>query len=113
MRKGEDIIPIFDEVIKAEFREEELETSNDFRSATLQQKHFVSKLANKLQETLAKQKYSGDFDLEEGLLNSSKLTRLIMDPLNYYLQKEKETESNIHLTILIDNSGSMGENLFQ
>ena len=76
----------------------------------LQLKSFVSKLANKLQRRLlAKQNRSWDFDLEEGLLDSSKLTRLIIDPLNSLsFKKEKETEfKDTLVTILIDNSGSM------
>ena len=76
----------------------------------MQLKSFVSKLANKLQrKLLAKQNRSWDFDLEEGLLDSSKLTRLIIDPLNSLsFKKEKETEfKDTLVTILIDNSGSM------
>ena len=76
----------------------------------MQLKSFVSKLANKLQRRLlAKQNRSWDFDLEEGLLDSSKLTRLIIDPLNSLsFKKEKETEfKDTLVTILIDNSGSM------
>ena len=58
---------------------------------------------------MAKQNRSWDFDLEEGLLDSSKLTRLIIDPLNSLsFKKEKETEfKDTLVTILIDNSGSM------
>ena len=67
-------------------------------------------MANKLQrKLLAKQNRSWDFDLEEGLLDSSKLTRLIIDPLNSLsFKKEKETDfKDTLVTILIDNSGSM------
>ena len=76
----------FDEVIKAEKLEtkeelDRLRTTLD--QQLLQLKTFVSKLANKLQrKLLAKQNRSWNFDLEEGLLDSSKLTRLIIDPLN-------------------------------
>ena len=73
-------------------------------------------MANKLQrKLLAKQNRSWDFDLEEGLLDSSKLTRLIIDPLNSLsFKKEKETDfKDTLVTILIDNSGSMRGNLFQ
>ena len=43
----------------------------------------ITKLANKLQrQLLAKQSRAWDFDLEEGLLDSSKLPRIIMDPYN-------------------------------
>ena len=103
----------FDEVIKAENLEtkEELERLRaTLDQKLLQLKSFVSKLANKLQRRLlAKQNRSWDFDLEEGLLDSSKLTRLIIDPLNSLsFKKEKETEfKDTLVTILIDNSGSM------
>ena len=44
---------------------------------------LITKLANKLQrQLLAKQNRAWEFDLEEGLLDSSKLTRIIMDPYN-------------------------------
>ena len=103
----------FDEIILAE----ELETEEElFRlrqnldQQLLQLKSFISKLANKLQrKLLAKQNRSWDFDLEEGTLDTSKLPRIIMDPLNSLsFKKEKETEfKDTLVTILIDNSGSM------
>ena len=72
--------------------------------------NLVAKLANKLQrQLLAKQNRSWEFDLEEGILDASKLSRVIIDPfrsLSY--KKEKETESkDTVVSILIDNSGSM------
>ena len=76
----------------------------------LQLKSFISKLANKLQrKLLAKQNRSWNFDLEEGLLDNSKLTRIIIDPFNSLsFKKEKDVEfKDTLVTILIDNSGSM------
>ena len=76
----------------------------------LQLKNFISKLANKLQrKLLAKQNRSWNFDLEEGLLDTSKLPRIIMDPFNSLsFKKEKDIEfKDTLVTILIDNSGSM------
>ena len=73
-------------------------------------KNFISKLANKLQrKLLAKQNRSWDFDLEEGILDTSKLTRVIIDPYNSLsFKKEKDVEfKDTLVTILIDNSGSM------
>ena len=71
---------------------------------------LVSKLANKLQrQLLAKQNRSWEFDLEEGILDASKLSRVIIDPLNslsYKMEKEIEFKDTI-VTLLIDNSGSM------
>ena len=50
-----------------------------------------------------------EFDLEEGLLDSSKLPRIIMDPYNSLsFKKEKDLEfKDTVVTLLIDNSGSM------
>ena len=103
----------YDEVVKAENLETEeeltrLRTSLDQQLTQL--KHFISKLANKLQrKLLAKQNRSWDFDLEEGILDTSKLTRVIMDPFNSLsFKKERETDfKDTLVTILIDNSGSM------
>jgi cobaltochelatase CobT len=103
----------FDEIIKAEDLESDeeltrLRTSLD--QLLVQLKNFISKLANKLQrKLLAKQNRSWDFDLEEGTLDTSKLTRIIIDPFNSLsFKKEKETNfKDTLVTILIDNSGSM------
>jgi len=72
--------------------------------------NIVAKLANKLQrQLLAKQNRSWEFDLEEGMLDASKLSRIVINPqhpLSY--KKEKETEfKDTVVTLLIDNSGSM------
>ena len=72
--------------------------------------NLITKLANKLQrQLLAKQNRSWDFDLEEGLLDSSKLPRVIIDPYNSLsFKKEKDLEfKDTIVTLLIDNSGSM------
>ena len=73
-------------------------------------KNFISKLANRLQrKLLAKQNRSWNFDLEEGSLDTSRLTRIITDPLNSLsFKKEKDVKfKDTLVTILIDNSGSM------
>ena len=103
----------FDEIIKAEQLEieEELERlRKNLDQQLLQLKNFISKLANKLQRKLmAQQNRSWNFDLEEGILDSSKLTRVIMDPYNSLsFKKEKNTDfKDTLVTLLIDNSGSM------
>jgi len=103
----------FDEVIKAEDLEDEIELSRlrkNLDQQLLQLKNFISKLANKLQrKLLAKQSRSWNFDLEEGLLDTSKLPRIIIDPFNSLsFKKEKDIEfKDTLVTILIDNSGSM------
>ncbi len=71
---------------------------------------IITKLANKLQrELLAKQNRSWEFDLEEGLLDSAKLTRVIIDPYNSLsFKKEKDQDfKDTVVSLLIDNSGSM------
>ena len=70
----------------------------------------VTRLANKLQrKLLAQQNRSWEFDLEEGLLDVSKLTRVIIDPtspLSFKMEKDIEFKDTI-VSLLIDNSGSM------
>ena len=103
----------FDETIRAEDlenSEELIRLRKNLDQQLLQLKNFISKLANKLQrKLLAKQNRSWDFDLEEGLLDTSKLPRIIMDPFNSLsFKKEKDIEfKDTLVTILIDNSGSM------
>ena len=103
----------FDEFSKAEDLESEeelLRLRASLDQQLLQLKNFISKLANKLQrKLLAKQNRSWEFDLEEGTLDSSKLTRIIIDPLNSLsFKREKKVEfKDTLVTILIDNSGSM------
>ncbi len=103
----------FDEIIKAEELEnidELARLRKNLDQQLLQLKNFISKLANKLQrKLLAKQNRSWSFDLEEGLLDNSKLPRIIMDPFNSLsFKKEKDIEfKDTLVTILIDNSGSM------
>ncbi|PCJ41974.1 MAG: cobaltochelatase subunit CobT [Alphaproteobacteria bacterium] len=70
----------------------------------------ISKLANRLQRMLmAQQRRSWDFDLEEGILDTSRLTRVVTSPLHALSFKvENDTEfKDTVVTLLIDNSGSM------
>ena len=103
----------FDEIAKAETLEDIKETQRLRKSLDLQLVGFqdiITKLANKLQrQLLAKQNRAWEFDLEEGLLDSSKLTRIIMDPYNSLsFMKEKDLDfKDTIVTLLIDNSGSM------
>ena len=103
----------FDEIAKAETLQNAEEISKlrknlDQQLVTFQD--LITKLANKLQrQLLAKQHRAWEFDLEEGLLDSSKLTRIIMDPYNSLsFKKEKDLDfKDTVVTLLIDNSGSM------
>ncbi len=103
----------FDEIIKAE-NLENADEANKLRKTLDQQligfQDVITKLANKLQrQLLAKQNRAWEFDLEEGLLDSSKLPRIIMDPYNSLsFKKEKDLDfKDTTVTLLIDNSGSM------
>ena len=103
----------FDEIVKAENLENADEATKLRKSLDQQLIGFqdiVTKLANKLQrQLLAKQNRAWEFDLEEGLLDSSKLPRIIMDPYNSLsFKKEKDLDfKDTVVTLLIDNSGSM------
>ena len=103
----------FDEIAKAEILEDIKETQKLRKNLDQQLIGFqdlITKLANKLQrQLLAKQNRAWEFDLEEGLLDSSKLTRIIMDPYNSLsFMKEKDLDfKDTIVTLLIDNSGSM------
>ena len=103
----------YDEVAEAEDLEKDTEISRLRKSLDQQLtnlQNIISKLANKLQrQLLAKQNRSWEFDLEEGILDASKLSRVIVDPLHSLSYKnEKKTEfKDTVVTLLIDNSGSM------
>ena len=70
----------------------------------------IARLANRLQrKLLAKQNRSWEFDLEEGILDTARLDRVVinpMDPLSYKQESDTEFRDTI-VTLLIDNSGSM------
>ncbi|MEN3974343.1 cobaltochelatase subunit CobT [Emcibacter sp. SYSU 3D8] len=103
----------FDEVIAAEELADpeelhRLRTQLDRQLDALQ--GAVAKLANRLQRRLmAQQNRSWEFDIEEGMLDTSRLTRIIIDP--YYplsFKREKDTDfRDTVVTLLLDNSGSM------
>ena len=70
----------------------------------------VARLANRLQRRLmAQQNRAWEFDLEEGLLDPARLSRVIVDPLHpLSFKHEKETSfRDTVVTLLLDNSGSM------
>ena len=103
----------YDEVKNAEELESEDEMARlrknlDQQLTNLQ--NLIAKLASKLQkQLLAKQNRSWEFDLEEGILDASKLSRVIINPLqslSYKMEKETEFKDTV-VTLLIDNSGSM------
>jgi cobaltochelatase CobT len=90
---------------------EELGRLRNFLDQQLQaMQGVVSRLANKLQRLLmAQQNRSWEFDIEEGLLDTSRLPRIIMDPM-YPLSFKREKDMTFRdtiVTLLLDNSGSM------
>jgi cobaltochelatase CobT len=70
----------------------------------------VSRLANRLQRRLlAQQNRAWSFDLEEGMLDAARLTRVIIDPtapLSFKQEEDTEFRDTV-VSLLIDNSGSM------
>jgi len=70
----------------------------------------VTKLANRLQRRLmAQQNRSWDFDQEEGLLDTARLSRIVASPshsLTYKVERDMDFRDTV-VTLLIDNSGSM------
>jgi len=70
----------------------------------------ITKLANRLQrKVMAQQQRSWSFDLDEGILDTARLARVVANPnvpLTFKQEKETEFRDTI-VTLLIDNSGSM------
>jgi len=103
----------YDEEIRAEDLCDvpELERLRGFLDKQLQNlAGAVSRLANRLQRRLmAQQNRSWQFDLEEGILDTARLNRIIIDPM-YPLSFKREKDTDFRdtvVTLLIDNSGSM------
>jgi cobaltochelatase CobT len=103
----------FDEVVHAEdlCESDELERLRAYLDKQLQHmSSVVSRLANRLQRRLmAQQNRSWEFDLEEGMLDPARLSRVIIDPqqpLSFKREKDTEFRDTV-VTLLIDNSGSM------
>ncbi len=104
---------VHDEVAAAESLcdPEELTRLRAYLDAQLQGlQGAVSRLANRLQRRLmAQQNRSWMFDLEEGVLDTARLTRVIVDPtapLSFKQEDESKFRDTV-VTLLLDNSGSM------
>jgi cobaltochelatase CobT len=71
---------------------------------------IITKLANRLQrKVMAQQRRSWEFGLDEGILDPTRLARIVANPtvpLSYKAEKETDFRDSV-VTILIDNSGSM------
>jgi cobaltochelatase CobT len=103
----------FDEVVTAQelCETSELERLRSFLDKQLAHlQGAVGQLANRLQRRLmAQQNRSWDFDLEEGYLDTARLPRLIIDPmqpLSFKMERDTQFRDTV-VTLLIDNSGSM------
>ncbi len=103
----------FDEIVTADelCEMEELDRLRAFLDKQLVALHgAVARLANRLQRRLLAQQNRGwDFDLDEGMLDAARLTRVIIDPLHpLTFKQERDTEfRDTVVTLLLDNSGSM------
>ena len=102
-----------DEIVHAEdlCAPEELERLRAFLDKQLASLHgAVARLANRLQRRLlAQQNRAWDFDLEEGILDPSRLPRIIIDPfapLSFKQERETAFRDTV-VSLLLDNSGSM------
>src|SRR5262245_28065534 len=114
--RGPDYRPFvtkFDEVVPADelCEPEELERLRGYLDKQLSHlQGVVARLANRLQRRLmAQQNRAWEFDLEEGLLDTARLPRVIIDPLHpLSFKHEKDTKfRDTVVTLLLDNSGSM------
>ena len=103
----------FDEIVDADdlCDPDELHRLREYLDKQLQNLHsVVARLANRLQRRLmAQQNRSWEFDLEEGVLDTGRLPRVIIDPqqpLSFKQEKDMAFRDTA-VTLLIDNSGSM------
>ena len=103
----------FDEIVKAEDlcdpdEMTRLRAQLDQQLTNMQ--GVVARLANRLQRRLmAQQQRWWEFDLDEGILDAGRLSRVVIDPqhpLSYKVEKEANFRDTV-VTLLIDNSGSM------
>ena len=103
----------FDEVVQADTLCDGEELSRLRTLLDQQLSHLqgvIGKLANRLQRRLlAKQNRSWEFDLEEGILDAGRLSRVVtnpMHPLSYKVERDTKFRDTV-VSLLIDNSGSM------
>ena len=103
----------FDEVIGAEdlCDADELTRLRNYLDKQLSSlQGVVARLANRLQRRLlAKQNRSWEFDLEEGMLDAGRLSRVVTDPmhpLSFKMEHDTSFRDTV-VTLLLDNSGSM------
>jgi cobaltochelatase CobT len=105
--------PKFDEVVNAEdlCDHDELERLRSYLDKQLAHlQGIVARLANRLQRRLmAQQNRAWEFDLEEGILDPARLSRVVTDPYHplSFMREKEATFRDTVVTLLLDNSGSM------
>jgi cobaltochelatase CobT len=105
--------PKFDETIAAEdlCEPDELERLRSYLDKQLAHlQGIVARLANRLQRRLmAQQNRAWEFDLEEGILDPARLSRVVTDPYHplSFMHEKEATFRDTVVTLLLDNSGSM------
>jgi cobaltochelatase CobT len=105
--------PKFDEVVAAEdlCDHDELERLRSYLDKQLAHlQGIVARLANRLQRRLmAQQNRAWEFDLEEGILDPARLSRVVTDPYHplSFMHEKEATFRDTVVTLLLDNSGSM------
>ncbi len=103
----------FDEVIAAEelCDSDELARLRLMLDQQLSSLHgMIARLANRLQRRLlAKQTRAWEFNLDEGLLDTARLARIVANPSHSlsFKQEKETTFRDTVVSLLIDNSGSM------
>jgi cobaltochelatase CobT len=103
----------FDETVGAEelCDAEELSRLRSYLDKQIQHlQGVVARLANRLQRRLmAQQNRAWEFDLEEGMLDPARLSRVVTDPfqpLSFKSERDTDFRDTV-VTLLLDNSGSM------
>ena len=105
--KQHDEIKSIQELVTAE---EQIALQADLNNYTESLSPLIVRTANRLQRYLmAQQERSWLFDLDDGTLDTARISRIIVDPLTtarYKVEKFSEFRDSV-ITLLIDNSGSM------
>ena len=103
----------FDEIVEADqlCDPDELNRLRQLLDQQLAHMHgVIARLANRLQRRLmAKQTRAWEFNLEEGLLDTARLARVVANPMHSlsFKQEQKTEFRDTVVSLLIDNSGSM------
>ena len=103
----------YDEIVEAKdlsTKEEALRLRNQLDNLIKPHLTTIGKLANRLQRLLlSKQNTSWNFNLEEGVLDTARLSRVVTEPgapLSFKEETDKEFKNTV-VSLLIDSSGSM------